>query len=524
MASLTHVCMWSKNGWRHISAEEASKLHTGGTVSAHSGLFMCELCGQYVILTDGDIRVRYFKHSAYEKSKNCPERTFGAAYSISYRANEHDLPIRIVPTATSSFRFELGLIRAPINSLGKDFRVVIKAVGSAEVSYEFAKERLQGEGITYLPIGERPFEKYRLSFKNGIDKLHEFWPTEVNGVDSTGTLFDKLSGKKIVHDADVEVGKEYYLLKRGHLYSRGSHGDIRIQHIVQKSFGFETWNLYVVSVLSFSEEAARFYLDYHCRLTEHPVAIQPVWPLFVEGPYVIKHNKNSMCLLIDGNVSSVKAFPSTTVQQLSRVAIQKNLYRIYCSSRQQLISAGRTQSLQYTYYWREPLNQEGDIPSVSVTYLTGAAVVQGKLTVLPPSRALRILAEYDGEVCITQNARVVEKRPVPADKYIELDSLTYGMGIQIHIGLDCIWSAQLERPFKAAQNERELLNSINEASSVTIPVPHALRNILICMREYPQISQWIRKRIRAGIINERAYRILQDAYRNRNIDREGDTL
>lgn len=69
MASLTHVCMWSKNGWRHISAEEASKLHTGGTVSAHSGLFMCELCGQYVILTDGDIRVRYFKHSAYEKAK-----------------------------------------------------------------------------------------------------------------------------------------------------------------------------------------------------------------------------------------------------------------------------------------------------------------------------------------------------------------------------------------------------------------------------------------------------------------------
>lgn len=75
--------------------------------------------------------------------------------------------------------------------------------------------------------------KIQTILQNGIDKLHEFWPTEVNGVDSTGTLFDKLYGKKLVHDADVEVGKEYYLLKRGHLYSRGSHGDIRIQHIVQ---------------------------------------------------------------------------------------------------------------------------------------------------------------------------------------------------------------------------------------------------------------------------------------------------
>ena len=55
MASLTHVCMWSDNGWKRITAEQAARLHPGGTVSAHSGLFMCELCGQYVILTDVDI-------------------------------------------------------------------------------------------------------------------------------------------------------------------------------------------------------------------------------------------------------------------------------------------------------------------------------------------------------------------------------------------------------------------------------------------------------------------------------------
>ena len=75
MASLTHVCMWSDNDWKRITAEQAARLHPGGTVSAHSGLFMCELCGQYVILTDGDIRIRYFKHSAYEKSKDSKMET-----------------------------------------------------------------------------------------------------------------------------------------------------------------------------------------------------------------------------------------------------------------------------------------------------------------------------------------------------------------------------------------------------------------------------------------------------------------
>ena len=53
MASLTHVCMWSNKGWKRITASEAAKLQPGGTVSAHSGLFMCELCGQYVILVEG---------------------------------------------------------------------------------------------------------------------------------------------------------------------------------------------------------------------------------------------------------------------------------------------------------------------------------------------------------------------------------------------------------------------------------------------------------------------------------------
>ena len=52
MASLTHVCVWSEHGWKKITANEAARLHPGGTVSAASGLFMCELCGQYVILTE----------------------------------------------------------------------------------------------------------------------------------------------------------------------------------------------------------------------------------------------------------------------------------------------------------------------------------------------------------------------------------------------------------------------------------------------------------------------------------------
>lgn len=49
---LTHVCVWDKKGWKKITVSQAVKMtHGYGGVLARSGLFMCELCGQYVSLT-----------------------------------------------------------------------------------------------------------------------------------------------------------------------------------------------------------------------------------------------------------------------------------------------------------------------------------------------------------------------------------------------------------------------------------------------------------------------------------------
>ena len=519
MASLTHVCMWSDNGWKRITAEQASRLHPGGTVSAHSGLFMCELCGQYVILTDGDIRIRYFKHSAYEKSKDCPERTFGAGYSFSYGSQEHELPIRITSVSSSSFSFEIGLIRAPISSLSKDFCIEIRPKGVSDVRYVFTKERLNCDSITYLSIGDRPFEKYTLNFQNGIEKLREFWPAEIKGIDPEGTLFEKVSGKKLSYDADVEIGKEYYLLIRRSI-NRKSYNGMRIQEIMQKRIGWDTWTLYVVSASAFNEEAARFYLDFHCRLTDHPVSLQPVWPLFVEGNYIVRHNQSGMYMLVDGNVAEVKTFPSVTVRQLNHNSSHPKLYEVFCSGRQQLISAGRTRALQYTYLWKEPLDQVGLHPEVSVTDIAGAKVDSGETDTLPHNKTLRFKSSFDGELIISNNNRVVDKRKISADKYLELDGLSYGLSVQVVIGLDAIWQIDFKKQQPiVAKDEIEILKRITNVSGATIPAPHSLRNMIAGMNCYPQICQWMRKCIKNGTINEQSYRRLQEVYRSMNTKR-----
>lgn len=144
MASLTHVCVWSSKGWTHITPEEVARSHPGGSVSARSGLFMCELCGQYVRFVDGDIQTPHFRHSAYEESKDCPERTFGPGGNYTYVAGEHELPIRIVNITSTGFSFELGLVAVPRELLKKQMRKELTIVPSNKsmTPFVYSYERL----------------------------------------------------------------------------------------------------------------------------------------------------------------------------------------------------------------------------------------------------------------------------------------------------------------------------------------------------------------------------------------------
>lgn len=519
MAPLKHVCMWSDNGWNRITIEEATRLHPEGTVSAHSELFMCELCGQFVILTKENTRKRYFKHSKYEESKDCPDRASGAGGQITYKAQEHDLPIRIKDILPSSFSFELGMIRAPISSLGKNFRLHIQPKDESVNPFVFTKERLNEDCITYLSIGERPYERYTLSFQNGNDDLKAFWPSEIKGIDPKGTLFEESSGKKLPYDADVVIEKNYYLLKCGNLYSES----VTIKEVAKKSFSRQTWRLYLVLASVRNEKTAKFFLDFHCRLTEQPVSLKPVWPLFVEGRYVFKHNQSNVWMLVGGDAPVVRTFPNVTTRQLLHNPDKLKLYNVICAERQQLISIGRTHALQYIYFWKEPLSQEGAAPQVAVTDLTGAEIPPGEANALPQDKIIRIKLSYDGEIIQSNNRRIVEKRKVSANTLVELDHLEYGIHIQIIIGLDCVW----EKIYKKKQayivnNERVLLERITNTSGASIPAPHSLGSILIGMRYYPLICQWIRRCIKDGTINEQSYRRLQEAYRNIKTNRRGD--
>ena len=106
---------------------------------------------------------------------------------------------------------------------------------------------------------------------------------------------------------------------------------------------------------------------------------------------------------------------------------------------------GRTQALQYTYFWKEPLNRVGLSPAISVMDFSGSAVASGESNTLPRNKALLFKSTFDGELIISNNSRVVDKRKIFADKQLELDGLSYGVSVQVVIGLDIVWKIDFKK-------------------------------------------------------------------------------
>jgi len=517
MPSLTHVCIWD-NGthkWKRIAASEAASIFPY-TVEAKSGIFMCELCHQYVYLTRPGKNERHFGHTQ-EEDKSCPERTFGAISLLDCDIAKHDLPIRI-KLQSSDFELEIGLLGIPQFSLDA-LRSQMIRIHPAQLAYQL-KERLHADAITYVSIGQIPFPEYQIELDCRNIYFFSRWPERIRGIDPAGTIFDTDSRKKLPYDADVQVGKAYYLLKAGHIGS--VYTSISSKRILQKSISGRYWYLYKVQAISFDEEAANFFLKFHCRLTEQPICIYPIWPVYTKSPYVIHHNSTEMVFHVQGDVTT-KCFPSTK-QQSECLGGKGTLEFVQSADRQQLISAGHTyllgvnriwRRLKYTYLRKEPLNHTTEQPMISVTDIMGQAVPSGQANRLPPKNILRISAPYDGLVIVRWKGRVIEKRRLKADTISEFDAVKFGCQLEVFQGLDRTWSVCYQKAETApGQVEEKMLRRLKKAEGSLVLVPHDWGAVAERLEAYPQIKNWLYQKIREGSMPVSAQREIKHFIEN----------
>ena len=498
--------MWTDKGWKRITADEAARIYPRGGVSAHSGLFMCELCGQYVLLTDGNIQVRHFRHSSSEKSKDCPERTFGTAASVSYSSGEHELPIRLKIQSRTAFSLEMGFIRVPKQIFNRGLSLHIKAGRYTGERFVYSGERLDPDKISYVSIGTRPYEEYRLSIENGSEQLYNFWPQILGGLDPTGTIFDGKTLKKLPYDADVEVGKRYYLLKVNRLYYHSIH--INVQEVCSKSISWDNWYIYEVKANNFGEDAAKFFLEYHCRLTESPIELQPVWPLYVEQPYAIKHSKEYMTIHVKG-IGDTHVFPWTEMRKFENVS-NGYVMEITCRERQQLMSVGRAKAIEYLYFWKEKIDQSVSYPEAFVKDIDGNEISLGIHHNLPRQGTIRVSVKFDGVLYQYRDRVLIDEQNLRAGTLTEITNITWNTNLRVYVGNDKVTEFEFVHDNRQPSlDEKAVIRRLERMREDNIAISHTTGNLVCCLKKYPLLKRWLYQKIREGTINRNAYRELQ---------------
>lgn len=520
MASLNHVCIWSEKGWKRITAQEASDNHPDrGGVSYRSGLFRCDLCGQYVGLTKEGKNVSHFRHSSDELSKDCPDKIGGAVTRYTFAPGVHTLPLRLNNIKSTSFELEIGLLPIPTSLFSEVYRskITISTQQRGGNPLIYNGTRILKEGLTYLSVGNRISENYYVSCTCASERLREIWPSRIDGIDRSGTLFDGITGKKLPPDADVQANHDYYLMTALEIRSRSN---IRCYCISETRLGIEKWRIYKVTATSFCEDAARFFMDYHCRLTESPVLLFPLWPVFINKPYVILHKQAAISIFLQGYSVKPQVFPSSHLSVLPAQNEDQHLVQLHSTGRQQLLSTGRTKVLRYTYLWRDELEVQAKPPEICVTDISGNVIAGEIHNVLPRNRLLVIKAHFEGMVQVEDHGKIIRRYPLRAEEHMDIP-VQFGYEVIVFQGLDRVHSLRFERQRKdEEQDEIETLKKLRRCSGTLIPVTHEWGSLASNLKQSPQLKRWLRDRIREGKMPKSAFLVLKHHLRITQEDRE----
>ena len=470
--ALTHVCVWdSQLGFRRITAEEARKLFPYGT-SARSGHFVCELCAQNVLFTKPGDNIQHFRHDPSAPNKECDERQlyFDPSYGRNVRSlNSHAMPIRINVT-NATFNLQIGFFYPPnVRARCQKIRIA----GNSHRVYEYSFERIERFGTTYLNIGQIPSEEYYFSYENATPELKNYWAEKTQGIPKSGALFDGRTGKMIQSGGKAYADNEYYLLQKQILYS--NIYDLEIVELTSiQDEDYSMWHLYKVRAKRFSESSAKFFLKYAIFLTELPTKFYPIWPVYIQDPYLIYHNANDFFFYLCGDDAELKAFPDPT----SIIDTEDGrVYKICTQSREQLVSLGKSGALGFSYIVRQPLQKTASRPSVTVSDIMGNELSDESYSILPKSKLIRILSQYDGKAVVKKHEKTVYIHKLHAEQPLTIDKLTFGIEIAIYQGSDLIRTIRLDRQDSKAdigEMDRNLVKKLYACSGPLIPISHSI--------------------------------------------------
>ena len=518
---LTHVYYWEPEiGYRPISVEEADKLYSHGeTVSVDkTSRFVCGLCAQHVGLSKKrkGTGTRHFYHSRGEQNKECEDRAQAyARVTIGY--SYHPMPMRI-KVHRDSYLLELGFFRAPSSNVGGPSCQTIRITGENSQEFVHSFERVSSEGITYLNIGNIPCSVYHLAYEHPSPNLERYWPSTTSGVNPKGSFFEESSGKMLHAGGKAYPFRKYFLLQKYSLTLVPP--GISYRKIAETKAGtFTTWHLYEINVLDFNASVARFFLERSIFLTEKPVQFYPVWPPYIEDPYFLYHSGSTMYFYLHGRDAELNLYPSVISPRYIELD-NGRLYKLFSSSKEQLLSLGPFGSIEFSYLMKKDLSMEAALPQIQIKSIDGKLMEHDVLNQLPKENQITVQAPFDGKIVVLRNGHIQEIRHIIAMQELTVDGISYGLEIQIFQNCDLVCSIcfqKLQQSIDYAEQDRMLLDVLRNCRGSMVSVPHSIGSSTKLLARLPLSRQWVYQAIRCGKMPMDAKKILM-SYQYTKVD------
>lgn len=511
---LTHVCVWdSRMGYRHIDENEAAEMYPLETVPAHSGVFLCELCSQNVGFTKpSKHQVRHFFHTSASQNKECEDRAQSYDRAIT-SLNQHTMPIRIKVT-DDSFVLQLGFFSPSTKESTRPQCQKIKIGGDDHQLFEYAFERIESSGVTYLNIGNIPSAKYWLEYIQPSAELKMYWPSVTPGISAKGTFFDYDSGRMLQSGAKAYPGKRYYLLQRRLLLSIDIPKGISTKKLCDvRTSTLATWYLYEINVQSFHANVARFFLQRSIFLTESPAVWYPVWPPYIKDSFFIYHNENSLYFFMGGDGAELRTYPITNsyfAPQCQNLSDGK-LYKIHAVAKTQLLSLGHSGALGFSYLFKKDLAMEKSSPTVAVRDSDGNYLDQTVYSTCPKGKRITISAPFDGRVKIFRSGKISSVFWLAAGQELEVSIPSLNFEVEVYQGCDRVYTVRFEKRHENPNLQpvdEELLRKLSACNGPEIEIPHSFGAMISRLSDYPRSANWVSARIRKGQMPATALKLL----------------
>ena len=477
--ALTDVKMWRDGiGFCSITPKEAERDYPY-SVSADSGVFICNKCQHYVLFITNSVYASHFKHNSGDEDKDCNERirAFNQNRTIILK-NSIAAPLRL-QYSHSELSIEIGfppLKQSYLESAEKE---------KSRIEIFFGADRLKSLLIDqvnfsttqtiYHSIGNRigPIYEIRGHSITGFFHLPTEWNEKIQGINGKGALFDGETRKKIPDYGDVTIGKEYLLLTKW--FSGCMSVDLHYERLMQ----VHGYTLYIVSALRLSKDAYDFFHQYNANLTLHPTTLIPIWPPVKEADHVIETNANTIFFMQTGDAVS-EAYPCSTailMQMCCSSDSNAKLLRLSNVGHTQMVWAARMSVLRYWYI--RP--QTDCYVTQGITYKIldskGESYESGIYKQIPPQQKLNIILDVDGQIRRYCDKNLVHLQEIHAGEMVYIDGIRFGQQLNVYVGNDRIIELDFQQEIKTRLAD-PLSSKLRKASGPWVELPNRYKWIL----------------------------------------------